>query len=327
MHRLNYAHAVQISNGEYMSDETIITEVLEENNDEVNVDGQEEVLEAAEAPKTEEVPKTEEKALDNKLSSKFAALTKKEKALKQRERDLERRLKELEARAQAPTEAAPKTEAQQESFERKFKKDPIKTMEELGYNYETITRMMLDDGKLPQDKQLQLLRDELKEEIESKYSKEVEDIKKQLREKEEKEKEASVQSQVETAKKTIVDFIDGAGDEYELIKTNEHYEAVWEVIQNHYNETEEVLDIREAADKIEGILLESAKKHLNLNKIKKLMETNSAPKSSDVSKKPATPTLTNSLSQSGQSAGGRRPAATREEQVAEAAKLLKYLEK
>ncbi len=163
----------------------------------------------------------------------------------------------------------------------------------------------------------------MREEIEQGYKSKFEELEKKLTEREAKEQEQSLAAQISEAQKTVNGFIDGAGDEYELIRTNDAYDAVWSLIEKHYEETEELLDIKEAADHIETQLLENAKKHLNLNKIKKLMETKS-PKKSEEPKKPASQTLTNSQSQSGQGIDDRQELLSQEESLKKAAMLLKW---
>lgn len=279
--------------------------------------GADEVLETQKKPEDD---KQEESKIDSKLASKFAALSKKEKAIRQREKDLERRLKQLEAK-NAPEQAeAPKAE-EVESFEMALKRNPLKALADKGLDFETLAKLALNDGKLTPEMQMQLMR----EEIESSYKKEIAEIKKELQEKKDIEAQQSVKQQVEGAKKTVFDFIDAAGDEFELIRTNESHQAVWDLIEQHFEETEELLDIKQAAEHIENQLLKNAEKHLNLNKIKKLMESKS-PKKSEEIKKPASQTLTNTLSQSGQGAADRTNLMSDEESKALAAKLLKWTE-
>lgn len=284
-----------------------------------DVSGAEEVLNGKEPEKVEAKP--EEKKIESKLASKFAALSKKEKAIKQREKDLERRIKELESKS-TPQSETPKIE-ETESFELALKRDPLKALAAKGLDFETLAKLALNDGKLTPDMQMQLMR----EEIENNYKKEISEIKKQLEDKQKKEEEQSIKQQIDGAKKTVFEFIDGAGDEFELIRTNEAHQAVWDLIEKHFDETSELLDIKEAAEHIENQLLKNAEKHLNLNKIKKLLESKSPKKPSEETvKKPASQTLTNSLSQAGQGASDRQNLLSQEDSLAQAAKLLKWSE-
>ena len=50
--------------------------------------------------------------------------------------------------------------------------------------------------------------------------------------------------------------------QYELIQANEANDIIYDVIEEHYNETGRILDIEEAAEAVESYLEEEAEKLL-----------------------------------------------------------------
>jgi hypothetical protein len=217
-----------------------------------------------------------------------------------------------------------------------IKKDPFGVLrDKFGLDLDTLVNIALNDGKPTQDMQLQLLRAE----IEGSTKKELEAIRAQLKAKEEAEIEAQTKMEQEKHQKVIenfmnevTSFVDSSPEEYELIRSEEAHDLVYDVIAQHFEHTKdpetgmgEVLDIKTAADEVENYLLEEAKKRLELSKIKKVVAPQIAAKSETGNVKSASVTLSNNLSQvQGVDAG--RSLKTRDESLAEAAKLLKWRE-
>ena len=65
----------------------------------------------------------------------------------------------------------------------------------------------------------------------------------------------------------IGDFVKQNGEDYELIGASEAEGLVYDVIEEHYNETGRILDLKEAADAVESYLEEEAGKLMKLKKI------------------------------------------------------------
>jgi hypothetical protein len=282
------------------------------------------------ADKTEKVEdaKVEDKK-DDKFAAKFAALNRREKALKA----TEKRLSELEKKLNVKPEVKEEVKAPVVPFEKRLKQDLFGTLKEAGFDLDTIVNIALNDGKLPQDMQLKLMR----EDIESGYKSELQQIKDELaKEREEKEKqklsqdEKQVEETITNFKKDIGKFVKEKNEDYELIQSEDAVDLVYDVITQHWNETKdpetglgEFLEIKDAADLVENHLLEEAKKRLNLSKIKKLTGANpgNEPKSEP---KKASITLSNTQSQS--VTGNEKRAISNEESLATAAKLLRWQE-
>lgn len=277
-------------------------------------------LEAAPEEKPEEKkvdPVAEE---DKRFAAKFAALTRREKEIRHREKLVEARLKEIESKL-SQSEAAKPPAAPQESIERRLMKDPFKTLESLGVDYGTLTQMALNDGKLTPELQMKLMR----EEMESKYASQLSEITKKLEARDQKEEKDRQDALVNNFKSNISNTIAGSTDQYELLAAEGEYgvELVYDVIDRHYQETEEVMDIGEAASKVEDHLYEEAKKRIELPKLKKLLGTSQDKTPTELNKAPkkTSATLSNEASQV-QPTTGRF--LSDEESKREAAKLIKF---
>ena len=264
-----------------------------------------------------------EKQVD--FDKKFAALSRKEKEIRQKEAEREevwsRKMEELEAKIQeleSRNEPEPEPEEEPElPLEYRLKKDPLKTLQELGYDYETLTELVLNEGKLTSDMQLNLLKEDLKREMEEKYG----SLEQKLLEKEKREEEEKYNQIVNGFKNDIEDFVSKDPEAYELIQANNANDLVFEVIEEHYNETGSVLDIKTAAEAVESYLEEEAKKLLKLKKLSRaeaLAEENKKP----IEKRQPSPTLSNDQSAASQNNADRKLSV--EESISEAAKLLKW---
>ena len=209
----------------------------------------------------DEAPSGEEEgSSQDRFASKFAALSRKEKALRDKEadyqskfEDMERRLAEYEAKNKEP----------EVDWEQLLRRDPLKALEEVGLGYDKLTELALNDGKLTPDMQLAAMR----EEIESDYRRKFEELEGRLTEKEQAEQEAYYDSVQENFHNEINNFVEQNQDKYELIEASQANTLVFDVIEEHYNETGRVLDIGEAADAVESYLEEEAGKLMKLKKI------------------------------------------------------------
>ena len=66
----------------------------------------------------------------------------------------------------------------------------------------------------------------------------------------------------------IESFINENQSDFEYVAHNEATDVVYDVIEEHYNETGRILDIKEAVEAVESYLEEEAEKLLNLGKVK-----------------------------------------------------------
>lgn len=264
----------------------------------------------------EQKPVEQEQKPENKeqdrLAAKFAALSRKEKQIRQRELQMQQMQKEQE---QKIAEMQKQLE-EERSYRSKLKQNPLKALEEEGYDYEKLTEMQLNNQNPTVEMQLRRMQ----EEMDRKYSTELENLKKQLQEKEEKEKKEREESTLSTFKKQIEETVKGNVEKYELINNNEAFDLIYDVIEEYYNTHDKVLSIEEAADYTEQYLEDEAKKLLALKKFQKEQPKVEAKKDSNKTQA----TLSNSMASELPVSNGRPK--SREESLAEAAKLIRWVE-
>ena len=194
------------------------------------------------------------------FSRKFAALSRREKEIRAKEAEYEQRIAELEQRfvAQEPQK---ETEI---PFDVRLRQNPLKALESVGLSYDKLTELALNDGKLTPEMQMKLMREELETDYKSKF----EDLENRLVEKEKGLEEQRYEDIKLGFQNEIESFVNSNGEEYELIKANDANDVVYEVIEEHYNETGKILDIKEAAEAVESYLEEEATKLLQLSKVR-----------------------------------------------------------
>ena len=196
----------------------------------------------------------------DQFASKFAALSRKEKALRDREADYEARFEDMQHRLSEYENQSSEPDVDWESM---LRNDPLGALEEVGLGYDKLTELALNDGKLTPDMQLAAMR----EEMESEYRRKFEDLENRLTEKEQAEESAYYDSVQNNFQEEIGSFVAQNPEKYELIEASSANDLVFDVIEEHYNETGSILDIEEAADAVENYLEEEANKFMKLRKI------------------------------------------------------------
>jgi hypothetical protein len=211
-------------------------------------------------------PQQEESSQDQ-FASKFAALSRKEKALRDREAEYESKFEEMERRL---AEYETQSQEPEVDWEQLLRRDPLRALEEAGLGYDKLTELALNDGKLTPDMQMSAMR----EEIERDYKRKFEDLEERLVAKEEAEAEEYYNSVQENFQHEIGSFINENNETYELINASEANELVYDVIEEHYNETGRILDLKDAADAVESYLEEEAGKLMKLKKLSGRLDYN-----------------------------------------------------
>lgn len=298
---------------------------------------------AAEEPAEDLAPKVEPKKEDDKLASKFAALARKEKEQRLAQKAFEARVKAFEESTKKPAEiVAPVVE--EEPLEIRIKRNPFEELAKLGLSYETLTEAALNNGQLPKHIQEELLERKLETKMTGTLGAKIAELEKKLAAKEESEaakakadEDSQMAARLDAFKGSIKEAISAKVDDFELLNAEgeDGVETVYSLIAQDAEakrkaaeeEGEEwdgqnILTIAEAAQKVEDHLLEIAKKRVNLNKVKGLLQPPTPPKTeAKVPAKPASPTLSNQTQQ----AQGNKPAfMSDEESRREAAKLIKF---
>ena len=205
--------------------------------------------EAAEPQEESNEFKDLEQPQDSEFDRKFAALSRKEKALRERELELERKYGSKEKEL---------------PLERRIRSNPLKALEELGLDYDKLTELALNDGRLTPDMQMKLMREELENDYKEKFN----SLEERLNAKEKMEEEAKYDAVKQGFVGEIESFINENQSDFEYVAHNEATDVVYDVIEEHYNETGRILDIKEAVEAVESYLEEEAEKLLNLGKVK-----------------------------------------------------------
>jgi hypothetical protein len=167
---------------------------------------------------------------------------------------------ELEAKMKSME--MPKAEPVKAPLEYRLKREPLKALEDEGLSYEKLTQLILNDGKQSPEVQMQLMR----EELENKYNARIEQLEKSIQDKEVKKQQEYEAQVVQNFKNELNEFVNN-NEEYELIKANNAADAIYSVIEEHYNKTGRILSNKEAADAVESHLLGEARKLLKLKKL------------------------------------------------------------
>ena len=276
-------------------------------NQESDLDASEEVEQSLEEAKEPEK--------SDDFSRKFAALSRREKEIRAKEAEYDKRIAELEERLGS---FGKKPEPEPElPIEYRLKKDPLRALEDMGLSYDKLTELALNDGKLTPEMQMRLMR----EELEGDYKKKFEDLENRLLEKEKSDEQRRYDDIQRGFQNEIEDFVESNADRYELIQANEANDIIYDVIEEHYNDTGRILDIEEAAEAVESYLEEEAEKIFKLGKfrskfgIENDFEQEESPRQSQV-------TLSNAMSAQANERVGRK--LSDEESKALAAKMLKW---
>ena len=205
-----------------------------------------------------EVETSESENYDN-FDRKFAALSRKERDIRARETELaelEEKFRSMEQEPEVP-------------LEHRLRSNPLKVLEELGLGYETLTDLALNDGKLTPDMQMQLIKDELEADYQAKFQ----ELERRLEEKDAKDQDEKYNSILSGFMDEIKNHV-ASDDKYELIQANDASDVVYEVMEEHYEESGNILSIQEAAEAVESYLEEEAEKLLKLQKIQSRLSGN-----------------------------------------------------
>jgi hypothetical protein len=255
-------------------------------------------------------PEPPKPVIDDKLSAKFAALSRKEQQIRQREQQLKVQSQQFEQMRQE-TE---RLKQEFEQYKQAVKQNPLQKLQEEGLSFDDLTNMQLNGQNPTPEMQIKRLREELSRE----YKSEVENLRKQY----EADKQAAIaekqQQALNSYQQQISDVVASNSDKYELINLNEAQSLVYEVAEEFYNSNGKILSVEEAADYVEKYLEDEAKKLFNAKKL-------NAQQKSEPGKKAAqpAPTLSNNLS-ADSGAKSSNKAMSREESLAEAARALRW---
>lgn len=263
------------------------------------------------------------KPLDEKLSSKFAALSRKEKMLKQQEsafKQQESMFKQQQSEFQKQLDAIKaeneKLKAEYEQYRTGVRKNPLKKLQEEGYDFDKLTEMQLND----QNPTPEMLLERAKQELESGYKSEIEKMRAEFAEKEKLAAEAAEKAELEAQEEIkqnlqqeIKLFTTQNADQYELINLNNAHSAVYDVIEHFYEQNGRILSVQEAADFTEKYFEEAANELLKAKKLNRQQPVKQSDKKESF-------TLSNNMSTEVPRGNTRR--LSREEEIQEIAKSI-----
>lgn len=178
---------------------------------------------------------------EDPLSSRFAALAKREKSLVKMRQEL--------AEEKARIEAEKQEIARYRQIYEEAKKDPRKLLQEVGWDYDRLTNAHLNDFEETPDREIKTVKEEI-EALKAQLQAEKEAMQKAQEEKSRQEHEFQIQQ----AKETIAQEIRSFGDEFELINTFDEHEMVFETMMEHFKKTGRMMEVKEAATLVENYI-------------------------------------------------------------------------
>lgn len=242
---------------------------------------------------------------DPAFTKRFAALTRRERALQERERLFREQQAEVERLRQSQQIA---------------KTDPLAFLQAHGLTYQEITDHVLNNGEPTAEFRVRKLEEQIERE----------------RQERERQRQEDRQKEIDTTisgfKSQVKSMIDQQGDTYELIRSQEAYDTVFETIEAYFAKTGQILDVDVAAKHVEEELEQHARKILGLKRFapkepQPLSETlESAVAEAPVPPPPATPPKTLTAAQTTGAAPLAKPGEvlSEDESKRRAAQLLRW---
>lgn len=227
----------------------------------------------------------------DRIAPNLSVLVRKEQAiLKQKQAMAQER-----AQIQAQMAEAQKWREEREAWQRQqqeFRLNPHKLLEHYGLSFDQLQSFYMNDGKPTPDMHVQAIKSEV-EALKAQRLKE-----EQERQKAQQQAQEAHMKQVETQLRgSIGDFVQKNAETYELIAANGADQVIYDIMEEHYNRTGQLLTIKQSADMLEEHLTEQFKKLQQAKKFQKPPAqegtTPAAASSPPKSAQPTTSTLTN----------------------------------
>lgn len=215
-------------------------------------------------PVTEQVEQVQEQnPKKDFLAPKFAALTKKEKQVREYEKSVRAQMAQIE-QMKSEIEAKSKASQDQEAqLIKQLKANPLKFMKDHGLTFEELTTLQLNDENPTPEMQLR----RMKEELENGYKSELEELKKSLKEREEKEAQAQYEKAVAAYKNELSQFVKQNSETYELLANRpEALDMMFDIAKHMYESGEDIPEISQLAQAVEEHFEEEARQILKLKK-------------------------------------------------------------
>ena len=194
------------------------------------------------------------------FSRRFAQLAREQKKLRQERDEMKRVQQELDARKG--------TVSSFDDLQRLARENPYEVMQKLGLDYEALSRQVLQDGEITPEQKMAGEMKRLRDEIDAMKAERAELVK--------QEEAKKYQDTYGRFVDEIKSFVDNT-NEFDFVKANNAYHVVAEVMQEHYNSTQDVMSYDDAAKMVEDYYEAEAEKYLAVPKLEQRLKERYAP--------------------------------------------------
>ena len=194
------------------------------------------------------------------FSRRFAQLAREQKKLRQERDEMKRVQQELDARKS--------TVSSYDELQKLARENPYEVMQKLGLDYEALSRQVLQDGEITPEQKMAGEVKRLRDEINSMKAEREELVR--------QEEAKKYQNTYSTFVDEIKTFVENTS-EFDFVKANNAYHVVAEVMQEHYNSTQEVMSYDDAAKMVEDYYEAEAEKYLAVPKLEQRLKERFAP--------------------------------------------------
>ena len=194
------------------------------------------------------------------FSRRFAQLAREQKKLRQERDEMKRVQQELDARKG--------TVSSFDDLQKLARENPYEVMQKLGLDYEALSRQVLQDGEITPEQKMAGEMKRLRDEINAMKAERAELVK--------QEEAKKYQDTYSTFVDEIKSFVENTS-EFDFVKANNAYHVVAEVMQEHYNSTQEVMSYDDAAKMVEDYYEAEAEKYLAVPKLEQRLKERFAP--------------------------------------------------
>ena len=194
------------------------------------------------------------------FSRRFAQLAREQKKLRQERDEMKRVQQELDARKN--------TVSAYDDLQKLARENPYEVMQKLGLDYEALSRQVLQDGEITPEQKMAGEMKRLRDEIDAMKAERAELVK--------QEEAKKYQDTYGRFVDEIKSFVDNT-NEFDFVKANNAYHVVAEVMQEHYNSTQDVMSYDDAAKMVEDYYEAEAEKYLAVPKLEQRLKERYAP--------------------------------------------------
>ena len=171
-------------------------------------------------------------------------------------------------RVQQELDARKNTVSSYDDLQKLARENPYEVMQKLGLDYEALSRQVLQDGEITPEQKMAGEMKRLRDEIDSMKAERAELVK--------QEEAKKYQDTYGRFVDEIKSFVDNT-NEFDFVKANNAYHVVAEVMQEHYNSTQDVMSYDDAAKMVEDYYEAEAEKYLAVPKLEQRLKERYAP--------------------------------------------------